>query len=388
MSYFTRAKLAYLAETEAAKAIAWPAASKYTKDFEPVFGANRFEWCGAFTHWCVQEAAGIPVPISFKDNFGFTWALVEGIQQWAKEKQLYIDNAAGVIPNVGDIVIFDWKQTDINQEDIDWDSHVGIFLRMDGDKYICAEGNSGDVTGIHSRPGICIQGFIRIPDNYNFDASISAPTVPATDSFAKALAFTFEREGIYSDHPLDGGGKTMWGVTEKEWCEWFNVPSMSREELQAQPKSEAAKIYEEKYWLPLGCDEMKDETLALILFDQGVNCGIYGAAAMLQKMLGVTVDKVIGPISIEAANKMSALVLCYNFFRKAQAHYVSIAQNNPSQGVFLLGWINRSHFYLDEFVKRKWLGESEVSTLKKLQLGYVQAYLAGGSVIDLIESFN
>lgn len=179
MTSFTRAKLAATAEAEAKKQLVWSPGSeadKYKQKFWPVFGKGAWSWCGAFTTWCCEQA-GLDIPMNCPSKFGYTFALVEGWQQWAEEKGFYHDNDGVYKPELGDISIFDWTQTNINDPDNNWDSHVAIFLRMQGASYQSAEGNTGNQTNLKLRSSVNIQGWIKIPDGYSF-ATAPSPINP------------------------------------------------------------------------------------------------------------------------------------------------------------------------------------------------------------------
>jgi hypothetical protein len=139
----------------------------FTKKFEPAFGKNRFPWCAAFVTWCCEQA-GLNIPMNCPT--GYTFALVEAWQIWAKSKGFYIDNAKGVIAQPGDIIIFDWDQRNLNDPDSDWDDHIGFVVDYlpDSGFYATAEGNVNDATARKNRDKILIQGFIRIPDGFKF----------------------------------------------------------------------------------------------------------------------------------------------------------------------------------------------------------------------------
>lgn len=168
---FDRKKFADSAEAEAKLGLVWSPgseATKYTKKYEPVFGKGRFSWCAAWVTWN-GDLAGLDLPIKDPAPFGYTFALVEAWQQWAIWANLYHDHDEKFVPERGDIVCFDWNQLDIDDRDTDWEDHIGVFLHMDGEYYVCAEGNTGNRTAIKRRKSIQIQGFIRIPHGYVFD---------------------------------------------------------------------------------------------------------------------------------------------------------------------------------------------------------------------------
>jgi len=168
---FTKAKLLEIATSEAEGGYGWrdnTGARKYTADFEPWFGKGRFPWCGAFVRWCAVKA-GLEMPVLNPSSFGYSFALVEAWQQWAKSEGFYIDNKAGFIPEPGDIVLFDWDFPSLDAPDNDYEDHIGVFSHVQGNYFVCAEGNYKDKTAIVNRDPRSIQGFVRIPDGYTFE---------------------------------------------------------------------------------------------------------------------------------------------------------------------------------------------------------------------------
>ena len=82
-----------------------------------------------------------------------------------------------------------------------------------------------------------------------------------------------------------------------------NLPTQS---VRAIADSEVAAIYKNLYWdrisgdnLPAGVD--------FAVFDFAVNSGVSRAAKMLQSVVGVTQDGVIGPATIEATKTYVAM---------------------------------------------------------------------------------
>lgn len=176
MSLFSREKLAQIAEAEGKKKLTWKPGSeadKYKKKFWPKFGKDKWSWCAAYGTWCA-EAAGLVMPVKCPSKFGYTFALVEGWQQWAIEKGLYQDNYKGLVPQRGWLALFDYDQRDLDDKDTDWENHIGVVLGVENGLVKCAEGNHGNATGIFLRSAKIIQGYVVIPEGYNF-ATPDAP---------------------------------------------------------------------------------------------------------------------------------------------------------------------------------------------------------------------
>src|SRR5690606_18718456 len=80
----------------------------------------------------------------------------------------------------------------------------------------------------------------------------------------------------------------------------FNKEALLRE-LKKLTVADVRPIYYKRYWVPSRAADLPPP-LALMHFDAAVNHGVGNAARMLQRSLGVTVDGIIGPQTLAAAN--------------------------------------------------------------------------------------
>lgn len=163
-----------------------------------------------------------------------------------------------------------------------------------------------------------------------------------------------DREGGYVNHPADRGGPTNWGITEqvaRAYGFMLDMRLMTREQAKA--------IYRERYWKRPGFERVSDRypKLAAELFDTGVNMGPKAAAAFLQRVLNVCnrtgtdypdipADGDIGPMTLNALDRFKARrgplgegVLLRGCDALQGARYIGIAENNPSQEAFVVGWL-------------------------------------------------
>lgn len=99
------------------------------------------------------------------------------------------------------------------------------------------------------------------------------------ETFEKALTFTLQWEGYKSEDLDDPGGKTIFGISER-----FYPEEVAR--MWDMPKSQATaiagEIYLEKYWIPIGCDNI-EFPMDIIAFDTGVNMGISVARNLVKQ---------------------------------------------------------------------------------------------------------
>lgn len=135
-------------------------------------------------------------------------------------------------------------------------------------------------------------------------ASPPTPAATAKDAhqFRRCVDIIFRHEGGYVDHDKDPGGATNMGITLKTLSSWRDCP-VSKEDVRALTREEAAEIYRVNYWNALNCDQLP-AGLDLVVFDFGVNAGVRRAAKLLQRLVHVAEDGQIGPITLAAVAQM------------------------------------------------------------------------------------
>ena len=119
--------------------------------------------------------------------------------------------------------------------------------------------------------------------------------------YDEALRELLKSEGGYTNHPLDPGGPTNFGITIFDYRKYVK-PDADANDIKNMKLSEAVTIYKAKYWDALRCDDLPPG-LDYSVFDFGVNSGISRSAKYLQRLVGVKDDGVIGPKTIEAVNR-------------------------------------------------------------------------------------
>src|SRR5829696_5104608 len=117
--------------------------------------------------------------------------------------------------------------------------------------------------------------------------------------FEKAIEIVLQHEGGFVHHPRDPGGATKFGITRETLSRVRGRP-VSIEDVRELTSAEAAAIYRWLYWDVVRADELPPG-LDLAVFDLAVNSGPARAVRMLQNVLGVTVDGIVGPETLKAA---------------------------------------------------------------------------------------
>lgn len=178
------------------------------------------------------------------------------------------------------------------------------------------------------------------------DPKPTAPQDAQKTPFEIALDFTLKWEGGLSDNSADYGGRTYRGITQGTYNEWRQQNNYPLQDVAKMTEAEWKSIYLAYYWNASKSDKMC-KPLAIVNFDTAVNFGVAGAGEFLQEAIGFTgqdVDGKVGPITLAKLkngqdNKATALKIIegrINWRKK-------IVAKDPTQKVFLQGWLNRDN---------------------------------------------
>ena len=146
------------------------------------------------------------------------------------------------------------------------------------------------------------------------------------NNFKKAVSLTLEAEGVLSDHPDDKGGLTKYGISKRAYPD-LDIANITKEQ--------AVAIYRRDYWDKCKC-EVLPYPLDVWVFDTSVNHGVKKAVRILQETLGVATDGIIGPKTLNAANKAGADAVNTYALRRLYAY-----AETESWQTFKKGWLNR-----------------------------------------------
>lgn len=155
------------------------------------------------------------------------------------------------------------------------------------------------------------------------------------ETYQEAINKVFADEGGYSNDAADPGGPTNWGITIHD-ARLYWKPTATAEDVQHMPKPVAEDIMRKHYATPLRYDDLNPGVDYAVL-DYGINSGIYRAAQVLQRLVGVPVDHIIGPDTIAAANKKDSKQLINQIYDERLAFLRSLS----TWGTFGHGWTNR-----------------------------------------------
>jgi lysozyme family protein len=149
------------------------------------------------------------------------------------------------------------------------------------------------------------------------------------------------REGGYRDDPSDRGGPTNLGVTAATLGEWRRLGRpATRDEVRALETPEARAIYRARYVRPF--ETVPFGELQAQLVDIGVTSGPVTALEMLQTVLGVTVDGVLGDRTRAALAALPWKLTNNALVALRVKHMAADAEAHPAQREHLRGWVNRA----------------------------------------------
>lgn len=161
------------------------------------------------------------------------------------------------------------------------------------------------------------------------------PASPAPSNLDLCLAIVLRHEGGFVNHPADPGGATKFGITLNTLSRARGRPA-SVEDVRRLTEAEAAAIYRRLYWEPLRPDELPGG-LALALFDFAVHSGPARALRVLQGLLGVEPDGLMGPLTLNAARTADPVGTIRRLTRARLAGLTRLA----AWPVFGAGWRRR-----------------------------------------------
>lgn len=150
-------------------------------------------------------------------------------------------------------------------------------------------------------------------------------------NFDEAFHKLLGHEGMYSNHPDDPGGETMWGVTKT-----VARTAGYAGEMRDLPVDVAKAIYRKQYWDTVKADELP-ALLRYPLFDAAVNSGVSQAVRWLQRALEVADDGKLGPITLTVAKASVQENVLRNMLAQ-RLQFMTGLSNWPSFGK---GWARR-----------------------------------------------
>lgn len=141
--------------------------------------------------------------------------------------------------------------------------------------------------------------------------------------FQRALVFVLAREGGRVDDPLDKGGRTNCGITQRTYDGWRLDNSLEKRDVWLAESPEIMEIYRKMYWWPANGLQWP---LSLVVFDTAVLFGVGRASEWLAAVDWMDASPA----------EMALAILCF----RRERHRMVVAKDK-TQAKFWNGWLNR-----------------------------------------------
>jgi len=155
------------------------------------------------------------------------------------------------------------------------------------------------------------------------------------ETYDEAMVKVYLDEGGYSNDAGDPGGPTKYGITIHDARAYWKS-NATASDVRAMPKSIAADIYRKHYATPIHYDDLPPG-LDYTVFDYGINSGVSRSIKVLQRLVKVPVDSVMGPATIKAAQETDTPKLITAIY----AERLRFLQGLGTWSTFGEGWARR-----------------------------------------------
>lgn len=158
--------------------------------------------------------------------------------------------------------------------------------------------------------------------------------------YGRLIPLILKWEGGFANHPNDKGGATNKGVTISTFRSVFGKDK-TVQDLKNMTNEQWEYIFKSRFWDRWKADEIKNQSIANLLVDWLWASGIWGIKYP-QAVLHTTVDGIVGKKTISAINNHPNQEYLFKLlWNRRKKHFEDIVRRNPSQKVFLKGWLGR-----------------------------------------------
>ena len=178
----------------------------------------------------------------------------------------------------------------------------------------------------------------------------------AQEKFDRSMDFSLKWEGgrnfaIVNGKPVikgaakaDLGGATAYGITWQTLKSAHKAGIVAHDDICKLTVDEAKAIYRKNFWDRYGWEQL-EWPVCLCCLDCCINHG--GFASILQRAAidcgqSVVVDGKFGPKTFAALKACEPQKLARAIYSQRKKYYEKIVARNPSQKVFMKGWMRRA----------------------------------------------
>lgn len=171
--------------------------------------------------------------------------------------------------------------------------------------------------------------------------SVAPEMAKASRFWEQIYAFSLQWEGSrFTNHPQDKGGPTRYGVIQRVYDQYRRASGLATRSVQHISIAERDAIYWQNYWEPVWGSSLPPR-VAACAFDFGVNSGPSRSVKYLQWALNLPQTGRMSERVIAACLDANEAMLVADLLAKREGFLRGIVRGNPSQVVFLKGWLNR-----------------------------------------------
>ena len=163
--------------------------------------------------------------------------------------------------------------------------------------------------------------------------------------FYATIPMILRYEGGFVDDPIDKGGKTNMGITQKYLDTYKKKAGVNVNDVKDLTKKDAIGLYKAE-WDARGFGLLDNTDIMKLVYDFSVNSGPQKAIGSLQNILNkkgynLTEDGYIGDKTNQAVNSVDDKWLKKELQKSRADHCDDIVDKYPNQKRFINGWFNR-----------------------------------------------
>lgn len=173
--------------------------------------------------------------------------------------------------------------------------------------------------------------------------------------FEEFASKILQLEGGYVHHAKDQGGPTKYGVILSTWQEYGydkdGDGDIDIDDIKKLSEGDARYIAKKVFWDYFLADFILNQSIAEFIVDWGYNSGRKTVAKIVQRLVNVVSDGIIGAQTLTAINCLDMPALFKKLKIERLVFLNNIIKRKPDQIVFYKGWVNRIDSFLYEGYK-------------------------------------